>query len=160
MDREAVDRIRASFESIAPRAPAVVKDFYRRLFEARPDTKGLFPQDMARLEGHLLASLATIAKNIDHLDVLEEPLMQLGAEHIRFGARPEHYPVVRDCLIASLRECSGSAWSAELDKDWFVALNRVCEAMLRGVLRAANQAAHSPGTINIRPQGPRNATSP
>jgi len=122
----------------------MVADFYRRLFEKAPDVRKLFSSDMTKQEAHLMAALATIAKNVDQMDVLEEPLMHLGAIHIQYGARPEHYPVVCDCLLEAVRNAAGAAWNDPLERDWSVALSMVCEAMLKGVLRAVAEQSRNP----------------
>jgi nitric oxide dioxygenase len=127
--------------AIEPVLGKAVEIFYGRLFERHPALRAMFPDDMARQRGHLLAAVALVAKNIHRLDTLEEPLMELGARHAAFGTRPEHYPVVRDGLIEALREAQPESWSADVEAAWTTALNRVAELMLTGAARAANDAA-------------------
>jgi len=53
-------------------------------------------------------------------------------QHVMLGARPEHYPVVRESLLASLAEFSGEHWTPELAADWRAILDFVVESMLKG----------------------------
>lgn len=126
---------------IEPHLARAVELFYGRLFERHPAVRAMFPQDMTRQRGHLLASVALVAKNAHRLDTLEEPLMQLGAHHASFGTKPEHYPVVRDGLIEALRDAAPQDWSPAVERAWTAALNRVAELMLQGAARAATDAA-------------------
>lgn len=146
-----VARIRDSYDRLAPRMDAIVDRFYTTLFELHPPVRALFPPDMTRQRAHLAAALAVIARNVDRLEMLETPLMGLGAQHMGFGARPEHYPVLRDALIAALAEGLGERWTPQLQADWLAALNHVITVMLRGHALVVLDAA---ATIDPARAGP------
>ena len=59
-------------------------------------------------------------------------LRELGARHVAYGARPEHYPVVGEVLIASMAEVAGPAWRPEYSRAWASAFGLVAGAMLEG----------------------------
>ena len=59
-------------------------------------------------------------------------LRDLGARHVRYGALPEHYPVVGQVLIASMAEVAGDAWTLEYELAWTEAFAVVSGAMLDG----------------------------
>jgi hemoglobin-like flavoprotein len=141
MHPAAIDRIRESFDLLAPRLDDLVSVFYRRLFEAYPGVRPMFPADLTRQRGHLAASLALVGKNLGRLEMLEEPLRNLGAAHVRYGARPEHYPIVRDTLLDAIAEVAGAAFTPTLRHDWHAALNAVAAAMLRGAAGAVEDVA-------------------
>ena len=143
MDPQAHRRITASYDAIADRIDAMVQGFYRRLFERAPEVRVLFKQDMTIQREHLAASLALIARNIEHLDILAEPLEILGVEHVAFGAQPAHYLIVRDAMLDALEEALGDRCNAELRADWFAALNQVIALMLKGAITAAADAARA-----------------
>lgn len=137
MDQAA--RIRASFDLVAPHADAVVEAFYANLFAAAPAARALFPEDMAAQRQHLAAALALVVKHADRLETLAPALREMGVRHIRYGATPAHYGVVRDVLIATLAQHAGAAWNEQLASDWTAALNAVAGIMLDGA-RAAEAA--------------------
>ena len=141
MNHQACRRVAASFEHLSGKLDQMTEGFYRRLFESQPEVRRLFPTDMAKQREHLAASLAIISRNIIHLDILREPLMELGAQHVGFGARPEHYPVVRDTMLDAIGETLGEVWTESLRDDWSAALNEVVALMLRGAVTAAIDAA-------------------
>lgn len=143
MNQSTAQRVRASFHAVSPRLDALVAGFYDRLFARAPQVRAIFPADMSKQKFHLAAALALIGRNMDCLDVLEESLMGLGAQHVKFGASPEHYPLVRDALLDSLAEQVGVAWTEELRRDWTDAINAVSAMMLKGAARVATETARS-----------------
>lgn len=141
MTSDAIDRIRASVASLTPGLGALSATFYDRLFEVAPELRRLFAPDMTRQRGHFEAALALLLRNITMLDVLGPSLMALGAEHVSYGTRTEHYEVARDCLIYAIRRHAGEAWSEQLERDWHDAITAVMQPMLRGAAMAAAGAA-------------------
>src|SRR6476469_83820 len=83
--------LETSFDKIAPRGDELVDDFYARLFEAAPAVRGLFSDDMRRQKAMLLSALVLVRKSLRDLDALIPTLQALGARHVAYGARPEHY---------------------------------------------------------------------
>jgi hemoglobin-like flavoprotein len=137
----AIERIRASIQVLEPDLTAVSDTFYDRLFEVAPDVRRLFAPDMTRQRGHFEAALALLLRNIGMLDVLGPSLMALGAEHVGYGTKTEHYDVARDCLIYAIRFHAGDGWSDQLEQDWREAIEAVMRPMLRGAALAAAGAA-------------------
>lgn len=140
MDTHAVTRLRESYNVIAPRAQELVDTFYNNLFAAAPAVRPLFPSDMRAQKGHLLAAIGLVVKHADNLNALAEPLQQMGARHVKYGAKPEHYPVVRDTMVASIAQITGKPWTPQLAADWTAALNAVAGYMLKGAAEATPPA--------------------
>jgi hemoglobin-like flavoprotein len=136
-------RINISYGLLAGQIGTLTRSFYDRLFEAMPHVRPLFRLDIDLQSQHLAAALALIVRNLRDFDLLEEPLMDLGAGHARVGVRPEHYPVLCRTMIATLRDGSGSAWSAELEADWTELLARVSRIMMNGALRVVTSPSKS-----------------
>ncbi len=68
-------------------------------------------------------------------------LRALGARHVAYGARPEHYPVVGQALIAAMAEVAGDAWRPGWSAAWAAAFDVVAGAMLDGAREAQLQRA-------------------
>jgi hemoglobin-like flavoprotein len=51
---------------------------------------------------------------------------------VGYGARPEHYPVVAEVLIASMAAVAGPAWTPEYEQAWGDALGVVAAVMIEG----------------------------
>ena len=133
--------MRSSLEAVSPRAGEVIDTFYATLFSTAPALRAMFPTDMSKQKGHLLAAVGLVVKHADNLDALTEPLMQMGERHVKYGAVPEHYPVVRDTMITALATIAGPVWTPQLAADWTEALNAVAGAMLKGADRACRSGA-------------------
>ncbi|KIC07262.1 flavohemoprotein, partial [Leisingera sp. ANG-M1] len=70
--------IRKSFESERMDVEALVPVFYSKFFDACPDIRALFPDDMTQQEDKLLASLSHIAEALDDSGRLDMILQQQG----------------------------------------------------------------------------------
>lgn len=137
-----LETLETSFDLIASRGEELVDVFYRRLFEVAPSVKPLFAHtDMAKQKAMLLATLVLLRKSLRDLDAIAPKLRQLGARHVAYGARPEHYPVVAEVLLASMAELAGDAWTDEIAAAWAGALGLVATAMLEGAADAETAAA-------------------
>ena len=98
MTQTSADRIRASFQLIAPKASEVIESFYATLFAAAPAVRAMFPEDMKQQKAHLLAAVGLVVKHADNLGALREPLLAMGQRHAGYGAHPTHYAAVREVL--------------------------------------------------------------
>jgi len=130
-----LDALETSFDLIAPRGDELMDVFYARLFDAAPAVQPLFAgTDLRRQKAMLLSALVLVRKSLQDLDAIVPTLHKLGARHVHYGARPEHYPVVAAVLIASLAEVAGEAWRPEYERAWSAALELVAGAMLEGAV--------------------------
>ena len=134
--------LETSFDIVAPRGDELMDVFYARLFVAAPAVRPLFAgTDLRRQKAMLLSALVLVRKSLRDLDALVPTLHKLGARHVHYGARPEHYPVVATVLIASMAEIAGPAWSPDLERAWAAALDVVAGAMLEGAAAAEHDVA-------------------
>ena len=128
-----VDALETSFDLVAPRGDELMDVFYTRLFEAAPAVRPLFAStDLRKQKIMLLRVLGLLRQSLRDLDPIVPVLRDLGARHVRYGAQPEHYPVVGAVLIASMAEVAGDAWRPEYERAWAAAFDVVAGAMLDG----------------------------
>ena len=132
-----LDALETSFDLVAPRGDELMDVFYARLFVAAPAVRPLFSRtDFRRQKAMLLSALVLVRKSLRDLDAIVPTLHKLGARHVHYGARPEHYPVVATVLIASMAEVAGPAWRPHHERAWAAALDVVAGAMLEGAAGA------------------------
>ena len=131
MTPESISRIRSSFSEISAEPRALAARFYEELFAAAPQLRTLFPTDLTPLQGHFEAALALVVRNLEEMRTLEQPLRELGAQHVHWGARPDDYIVVRDALIRAIKR-SDTAWNETLENDWREAITNIAVPMLQG----------------------------
>ncbi len=103
-----------SFDLVGPKGDELIRTFYDNLFEAAPAVKPLFAEvDMERQRQALLNMLLVLRESLRDLDDIVPDLVELGARHVDYGAKPEHYPVVGEVLIGSMAEVAGDAWKPD-----------------------------------------------
>jgi methyl-accepting chemotaxis protein len=139
LDLEALE---TSFDLVAPRGDELMDAFYARLFAAAPVVRPLFARtDMGRQKSMLLGTLVLLRKSLRNLDAVVPRLRELGARHVAYGARPEHYAVVGAVLVESMAELAGDAWLPEYERAWASAFEVVAGAMIEGTESAVPLAA-------------------
>ena len=128
-----VELLEQSFELVKPKADEFVGSFYNNLFTDYPAAKPLFEHsDMAKQQQMLKGALVMVIENLRKPEVLSNALKGLGARHVKYGALPEHYPLVGNSLIKTLEQYAGDAWSLELKEAWAGAYGAITELMLEG----------------------------
>ncbi|MGW5400896.1 globin domain-containing protein [Streptomyces sp. NPDC003952] len=126
--------LKSSFAVVERRAEHAVKFFYSHLFWHNPGVRDLFPaspEDMERQRDRLFAALTHVIAHLEN-ETLVPYLRDLGRDHRKFLAGPEHYAAVGISLIAALAEASGSAWDPQVEKAWSEAYQVIADAMMAG----------------------------
>jgi hemoglobin-like flavoprotein len=137
-----LNALEASFDLVAPQGDELMDIFYARLFTAAPAVKPLFAgTDLRRQKGMLLSALVLLRNSLRDLDAIVPALRRLGARHVAYGARPEHYPVVGEVLIASMAQVAGGAWRPEHERAWVTAFTLVAGVMSEGAADAEQDIA-------------------
>ena len=132
-----LDALETSFDLVAPRGDELMDTFYARLFATAPAVEPLFAgSDLREQKRMLLATLVLLRKSLRDLGAIVPKLRELGRRHVGYGARPEHYPVVGEVLIASLADVAEEAWRPEYQRAWSGAVEVVAGAMLEGAATA------------------------
>ena len=128
-----VELLEQSFEAIKPQANEFVNSFYDNLFTANPEAKPLFATtDMAEQKKKLLGSLVLVVENLRKPDTLDSALRGLGARHVKYGALPEHYPLVGGALLTTFEQYLQDKWTTEVKQAWVDAYGAISEIMLDG----------------------------
>jgi len=151
MTPEAIARVKASYDSLGRDALALSTRFYEEMFRAAPKLRPLFPADLSALQGHFEAALSLVVRNLHEMSALAQPLRDLGASHVGWGARPDDYLVAREALIAAIRSRS-AAWSETLEEDWRAAITGIIIPMLEGAaVETAVAAERLASTVEAKP---------
>ncbi|MET9888372.1 globin domain-containing protein [Streptomyces sp. NPDC006430] len=131
--------LKSSFAVVERRAEHAARFFYSHLFWHNPGIRRLFPasaEDMERQRDRLFAALTHVIARIEDESLLPY-LHDLGRDHRKFLARPEHYAAVGSSLLAALALTSGEAWTPSAEKAWSEAYQVIADAMMAGA--AASQ---------------------
>ena len=128
-----VELLERSFDEIKPQANEFVASFYDNLFTAHPEAKPLFDTtDMQAQKKKLLNSLVLVVENLRKPDALSGALKGLGARHVKYGALPEHYPLVGGALLTTFEQYLQDKWTPQVKQAWVDAYGAISEIMLDG----------------------------
>lgn len=122
--------IRQSYARIAPKAPDVIAELYRRLFTRLPETRSLFQEEMGNQYGKFAATLELCVMAEDDPLRLDAVLTQMKARHGARGVQAAHYPVFIDCFVEAMADQIGADWTSEHDAAWRRALGAIAEKMV------------------------------
>jgi hemoglobin-like flavoprotein len=137
MNTEQITLVRHSFTLVQPIAAEAAALFYAHLFKADPSLKSLFKSDMKRQGEQLMNMIAAAVQILDRPPTLMPVLRSLGARHLNYGVRDEHYASVGTALIQTLQDGLGAQFTPEVRAAWI--------AMYRVVSHTMMQAAHEAG---------------
>ncbi len=137
-----IEILENSFNEIKPVADEFVTSFYDNLFTDYPAAKPLFAGTaMEEQKPKLLKSLVLVIQNLRNPDVLGGALKGLGARHVKYGALPEHYPLVGNSLLKTFEQYLGTGWTPEVSQAWVDAYGAISEIMLEGADYSAEELA-------------------
>jgi hemoglobin-like flavoprotein len=122
--------LRASFDLVEPRKEEFARAFYQRLFAEYPQTRTFFAHtDMKRLYSALAATLAVVVAGAEKGENLVPILRSLGERHVRYGVRPEHYPIVGKVLLETFSDFLGPNWTPAFQETWEQAFEIIAHVM-------------------------------
>jgi hemoglobin-like flavoprotein len=128
-------RLRKSFAAVERQSHVAALVFYQRLFELDPGLRPLFKTDIEIQAEKLMDMLAAALSLLERPGELTETLEELGARHVAYGVKDEHYPTVGEALLAMLAAVLGPAFTAETREAWTRLYQLIATTMLRGAAR-------------------------
>lgn len=124
------DLLRACMKRVLAETPAFAEAFHETLFALAPETRALYRSDLS-LQGQMLANrLGVIVAQMHLAEPLRPFVRDLAERHAGYGARPEHFPVVGEALIAAFRRVMGAAFDPATEAAWRKAYGELSAAML------------------------------
>jgi hemoglobin-like flavoprotein len=128
--------VQSSFGEILPIADAAGLLFYERVFTLAPGTRSMFDGDIEPQAKRTMAAVKTAVDGLGDLDVVAPFLLRLGARHVRYGVRTEHFDVVGTALLWTLEQGLGEGFTPAVREAWVAAWNIIAGAMRTGMARA------------------------
>ncbi|MGD9897440.1 MAG: globin domain-containing protein [Candidatus Methylacidiphilaceae bacterium] len=146
-----IDLIKQSGKAVQGLGIEVARHFYDTLFAHYPELRSMFPGDLSEQRLRLFNSVILIASNIDNTNMLVPYLKGLGAGHIRYGTRPEHYRMVGRSLLLTLKHFLGPAWTREMAESWVAAYNLASTVCIEAASEAMAPSRYVPVTLDQVP---------
>ena len=136
-----IELVQASFAHVLPIADAAGMLFYGRVFELAPEARVLFGDDLALQATRTMGAIKFAVDGLRDLERTAPYLVRLGARHVRYGVRPEHFDLVGEALLWTLEQGLGQLFTAEVRDAWTAAYGVIAGAMRAGMSAAALVAA-------------------
>ncbi|MEO6902311.1 MAG: NO-inducible flavohemoprotein [Bacteroidia bacterium] len=112
---------------------ALTTYFYNRMFTHNPELRNMFNmgnQQNGKQSMALAMAVLAYAENIDNPSVMKKDVNRIGNKHVSLNIRKEHYPIVGNHLLASIKEVLGKQASDELIDAWGAAYNQLAGIMI------------------------------
>lgn len=130
LDENAIRRLTACLDILKARGDEIAQEFYGRLFTRYPAVRALFPTDMASQKKKLIESLVFVVEHARNPSQTLEAVREMGRRHAKYGAKPEHYPIVCGLLIEVMALFAGELWTTEVKQEWAVTLELISRTMI------------------------------
>ena len=130
LDHALIARLRASYSIVREHDLKLAEIFYSKLFAAAPPLRQLFHTDPQVQARKLISTLDAIVENLSQPHKNLASLALLGKRHVEYGAKPEHYSLVVEVLVASMGELLGSRAEPHVLHEWRTALTLISEQMI------------------------------
>ena len=142
-----VKLVQISFGHVLPIADVAGLLFYERIFELAPATRSLFGDDIPLQAARTMAAIKTAVDGLDDIEQVAPYLVRLGARHVRYGVRPEHFDLVGKVLLWTLEQGLGALFTGEVRDAWIAAIGVITGAMLVGMGQAASAPVRAAAVV-------------
>ena len=139
LDADEIGIVEESLRLLGDRTDRMVNYFYAALFVEAPHLRSLFPAAMDTQRDRLFKALTEAVRNLAAPEIFVPMLLQMGADHRKYGVREEHYDAVGRALIVSLRHHAEDVWVPELEAAWTKAYDTMAQTMIDGAREAAGR---------------------
>lgn len=140
MTPEQVAYIQRTFAMLVPIQEKAGLLFYNRLFEIAPSVRPLFKDDVSEQAKKLMQVLAIAAKGLSHPDTLVPVVQSLGARHVAYGVKDEHYGPVAEALLWTLEQGLQEAFTPQVKEAWIAAYTLLSTIMKEAADQEAAKA--------------------
>lgn len=131
--QQTIDLIKATVPLLQQQGEAITGHFYRTMLSEHPELKAFF-SEANQVEGTQARALAgavlAYAAHIDRLDAIAPALPRIIQKHAALGVRPEHYPIVGQCLLRAIREVLGDVASDAIMAAWAEAYGALADLLI------------------------------
>lgn len=135
MTPDQIKLVKSSWASVILIVEETGQLFYKRLFEQAPELRPMFKGDLVSQERKLTDMITYVVANLDKLNDIIGDVKELGENHKEYGATPEQYKVVGECLVWTLKRGLEDKWNKEIENAWVIAYTTLSEAMLVGLTK-------------------------
>jgi hemoglobin-like flavoprotein len=130
MNAQQIKLVKESWSFVIVKSDEAGELFYTRLFEVAPGVKHLFKGEIKEQSRKLMSMITYVIAKLDKLDTILDEVKGLATRHNKYGAKKEHYAVVGECLIYTLKTGLGTRWNPETEAAWVAVYGVLANAMI------------------------------
>lgn len=148
LSAQTISIVKATVPVLQQYGETITKHFYATMFRDYPAVKAYFNQahQAAGTQPRALAnSVLAYAANIDRLEALKDALPAIIQKHVSLDIRPEHYPIVGDCLLQAIKEVLGDAATDDIINAWAAAYQQLADILIAAEEQVYSEKAASKG---------------
>lgn len=126
--------VKATVPLLESGGEALTTHFYNMLINEHPEVRPMFNQ-AHQASGSQQRALANgvlmYARHIDQLEQLGGLVSQIINKHVALNIQPEHYPIVGQCLLRSIREVLGAEIATDaVIEAWAAAYQQLADILI------------------------------
>ncbi|MCC6557773.1 MAG: hemoglobin, partial [Polyangiaceae bacterium] len=137
ISKRTIALVQQSWAQVMPISDAASSLFYARLFTLDPSLRAMFKSDMTEQKKKLMQTLSVAVDGLSNLPKLVPALQALGERHAGYMVVDEHYDLVGDALLWTLREGLGDSFTGEIEAAWKEVYAVVADTMKKAVAAGA-----------------------
>ncbi|MBS3805743.1 MAG: hypothetical protein KGY54_14445 [Oleiphilaceae bacterium] len=155
LSAKTIATVKATVPALQQHGEQITTHFYETLFSDYPEVKAYFNQ-AHQVQGTqpkaLANSVLAYASHIDRLEALADALPMIIQKHVALDIRPEHYPLVGECLLRAIKDVLGDAATDDVMSAWAEAYQHLADLLISAeeALYQKHEAQHGGW------RGPRN----
>lgn len=155
LSTQTITLVKATAPILEEHGETLTRHFYRRMFQHNPEVAPFFnPANQAAglQQKALAAAICAYAANIDNLEVLGHAVELIAQKHASLMIKAEHYPIVGENLLASIREVLKDGATDEIVQAWAEAYGFLADILIgREAQIYREQAAAPSGWEGFKP---------
>ncbi|PZP86522.1 MAG: NO-inducible flavohemoprotein [Azospirillum brasilense] len=148
LDEKTIAIVKSTAPVLAEHGETLTRHFYKRMFSHNPEVAPFFNpanQTAGKQQRALAGAITAYAANIDNLEVLGGAVELIAQKHASLMIKPEHYPIVGENLLASIREVLGEAATDEIINAWAAAYGFLADILIGREKQIYEENAKKPG---------------
>ncbi len=108
----------------------IASRMYEIMFDRYPEIKPMFAGSPDNQSYKLSSAIIAFSQSVDKLEDLDDALKKIVYAHVDSNVSAEHYPVVAECLMESLHDVLGDAFTPELKHAWGEAYQVLADVLI------------------------------
>lgn len=130
---ETIAIVKSTAPILQEHGETLTRHFYKRMFSHNPEVAPFFNpsnQSAGTQQKALAGAICAYAANIDNLEVLGGAVELIAQKHASLRILPQHYPIVGENLLASIREVLGEGVTDDIINAWAEAYGFLADILI------------------------------